>query len=240
MSDDSERLSRVGNYVLGLLEESERAAMERDMEADPALRLAVTRFAERMHALDETKASTPVSEHIWPRIAKAIEGIPQDRPAAKVITPARKPGPEKRGAWRSAAMAASIMVALGIGYLAGSTMTSTPQPVVLVVLDTPDNLPGAIFEAYADNSVRIVPLQSFVVPEGKIMQVWTLYDKSVGPVSLGTLTRAQVTMLGAHALPRPAAEQLYEITLESAPGSPTGKPTGPILVKGFAKQPAGY
>lgn len=34
-----------------------------------------------------------------------------------------------------------------------------------------------------------------------------------------------------------AAGQLYEITLEPSGGSPTGRPTGPIQVKGFAKSP---
>ena len=38
-------------------------------------------------------------------------------------------------------------------------------------------------------------------------------------------------------LPEPKAGQLYEITLEPAPGSPTGRPTGPILVTGFARYP---
>jgi anti-sigma-K factor RskA len=72
------------------------------------------------------------------------------------------------------------------------------------------------------------------------MQVWTLYDQEVGPVSLGTIGRdaAEVTLQGPR-LPRPKPDQLYEITLEPSPGSPTGKPTGPILVKGFARQPAG-
>jgi anti-sigma-K factor RskA len=37
--------------------------------------------------------------------------------------------------------------------------------------------------------------------------------------------------------PLPAGGQLYEITLEDAPRSATGRPTGPILVKGFATIP---
>ena len=68
------------------------------------------------------------------------------------------------------------------------------------------------------------------------MQVWTLYDKAVGPVSLGTLTESKVVRLGSSDLPRPSANQLYEITLEPAPGSPPGKPTGPILIKGYAQE----
>lgn len=118
-------------------------------------------------------------------------------------------------------------------------MKTVPEPVVLVVLQTPDNTTGAVFEAFADNSVKIIPLADFEVPQDKIMQVWTLYDASVGPVSLGTLSSAEVTTLKGQKLPVPAADQLYEITLEPRPGSPTGKPTGPILVKGFAKRPAG-
>ncbi|RST78411.1 hypothetical protein EJC49_25480, partial [Aquibium carbonis] len=145
----------------------------------------------------------------------------------------------RAGAWRPALMAASIAAALGVGYLAGTTLSPRPQPVVVVVLDTPDAVPGAIFEAFADDTVRIVPLQDFAVPEGKTLQVWTLYDQSVGPVSIGTLPRATPAVLRGPSQPRPQAEQLYEITLEPAPGSPTGRPTGPIIVKGFAKRPPG-
>lgn len=137
------------------------------------------------------------------------------------------------------AMAASLLVAGGLGYLVGMFSATPGRPVVVVVLQTPELTPGAVFEAFADNSVRIIPLEDFVVPDGKVMEVWTLYDRTVGPVSLGTLARSETTTLGSHGFPVPAAEQLYEITLEPSPGSPTGKPTGPILVKGFAKRPAG-
>ncbi len=59
----------------------------------------------------------------------------------------------------------------------------------------------------------------------------------MGPVSLGLVDGASSTRLDAPNLPRPKDAQLYEITLEPAGGSPTGRPTGPILAKGFAKLP---
>jgi anti-sigma-K factor RskA len=37
-------------------------------------------------------------------------------------------------------------------------------------------------------------------------------------------------------LPSPATNQFFEITLEPAGGSPTGRPTGPILFKGNAAE----
>ncbi len=135
-------------------------------------------------------------------------------------------------------MAAGVMVALGVGYFAGNLGSRQPQPLVVAVLvNQTDAAPGAIVEAFADDSVRLVPLEDFVVADDQVLQVWTLPDPATGPVSLGTFTDPHTIWLTGPQLPTPKAGQLYEITLEPAPGSPTGKPTGPILVKGFAKTP---
>lgn len=237
-ADDTERLEKAGDYVLGLLSEAERLGVERDMLGDPLLRAAVDRLSSQLHVLDDMPADA-VQPALWDRIAAQIETAGQEpaTTSADVVRLSERQA-ARPPVWRPLAMAASVVLALGLGYLAGS-MSSEPGPVVVVVLDKPDSEPGAIFEAYADNRVRIVPLEDFVVPEGQIMQVWTLYDQAVGPVSLGTLPRAESAVVKGEGLPVPTAEQLYEITLEPAPGSPTGKPTGPILVKGFAKRPAG-
>jgi anti-sigma-K factor RskA len=136
-------------------------------------------------------------------------------------------------------MAASVLVALGLGYFGGQVLTPpAPAPtMVAVLINEGDQSPGAIIEAFGDDSVRIVPLVDFAVPDGSVLQVWTLPDADTGPVSLGTLGAASEIVLRGPDLPLPAAGQLYEITLEPAPGSPTGRPTGPILIKGFAKAP---
>lgn len=240
MSDREERLARAGEYVLGTLDDAERATVEREMASDPQLRASVDRFAAQLAALDgDDVAYDPAPKTLWERVERQIAETPQAQASAAnvVVMPAM---PRRAQRWRAMALAASLMAAAGVGYLGGNFMAAHREPVVVVVLQTPQNTAGAIFEAFADNSVRIVPLEDFAVPDGKIMQVWTLYDKAVGPVSLGTLSRSQaVTLGGGQPFPTPAAEQLYEITLEPSPGSPTGKPTGPILVKGFAKRPSG-
>ena len=171
------------------------------------------------------------------RIAASISNTPQEVKvrSAKVVEIRSKPATPTGRQWM--ALAASLLVGVGFGYMGSKVLGPSEQPVVVVVLNTQQNTPGAIFEAFADNSVRIVPLQDFDVPDGKMLQVWTLYDKAVGPVSLGTMVRSDIIKLDGKALPVPADNQLYEITLEPSPGSPTGKPTGPILVKGFAKRP---
>lgn len=247
MSAEDDRIARAGDYVLGLMDEAERLRAEADMATDAEFRAAVDSLSARMAALDDTAGRDPVPDGMWAAVEARLDGADAD--ALRVSPPAgRSPASapvvdlaarRRRTAWRPALMAAGIAAAIGIGYLAGATLSPRPQPVVVVVLDTPDAVPGAIFEAFADDSVRIVPLTDFVVPEGKTLQVWTLYDPAVGPVSLGTLPRATPAVLRGPDQPLPKADQLYEITLEPAPGSPTGKPTGPILVKGFATRPPG-
>lgn len=229
-----ERLAEAARYVLGEMDETERAALEAAMADDAELMTAVTRLSAQFQALDDTAGSLPVPDGMWRRIETQL-GSEATASAAPVAGPVNR----RRTALPSwAALAASVVVAAGLGFAAGNLVTPTPEPLVIAVLiNEAAATPGAIVEAFADNSVRIVPLEAFAVPEGRVLEVWTLPDADTGPVSLGTFADTQNIRLAGVRLPKPKAGQLYEITLEPAPGSPTGRPTGPILVKGFARYP---
>lgn len=224
-----EQLERIGEYVLGLMSELEAARFEQDMRADPAMAAAVQRLQNHFSALDDTARPVEPGSSLWPSIETALTKAPAP-PATPKVTP--------RSLSQWYAMAASVVVALGLGYLAGSFSSGSRAPVMIAVLvNDADASPGAIVEAFADDSVRLIPLDRFEVPQGRILQVWTLPDPETGPVSLGTFSDPAAINLSGPDLPPPETGQLYEITLEPAPGSPTGRPTGPILVKGFAKAP---
>jgi anti-sigma-K factor RskA len=125
------------------------------------------------------------------------------------------------------------MLAIAVGLLAGR---ATPQPLVVAVLQTGDASPGAIVEAFHDGSIVVVPLRDIAVPPGRALEVWTLYDKARGPVSVGLIDSARRARFQTASLPA-REDQLYEITLEPATGSPIGRPTGPVLMKGLAAIP---
>lgn len=229
-----EKLEAAGRYVLGDMDDTERAALEEALAADTELAAAVSRLSAQMQALDDTAAPIPVPDGLWQRVEAQLGNIAPKR-ADDIAIPAsrRRMAPPP---W--AALAASVVVAAGLGFFAGNLAVPTPKPVVIAVLINEGAMtPGAIVEAFADNSVRIVPLEAFEVPEGRILEVWTLPDAETGPVSLGTFADPASIHLAGASLPQPKPGQLYEITLEPAPGSPTGRPTGPILVKGFARNP---
>ena len=106
--------------------------------------------------------------------------------------------------------------------------------MVAVLVD--GNRTGAVVHAFADGRVVLLPLTSINVPSGRTLQVWTLPSRERGPVSVGLMDRARTLELELKDLPRPGPDQLFEITLEPAGGSPTGRPTGPILFKGNTAQ----
>jgi len=138
--------------------------------------------------------------------------------------------------WKIGAMLASaacLVLAAGLGF----TLMRQPEPMVVAVLLNGAGEPQAIVEDFGNDTASIRLLSDFTVPNDKVMQVWTLPTRDMGPMSLGLLQQAQSATLAGSKLPAPHDAQLYEITLEQTGGSPTGRPTGPILVKGFAKVP---
>ena len=84
-------------------------------------------------------------------------------------------------------------------------------------------------------TARLIPLRDVAVPADRALQVWTLQDRAQGPVSVGLIEAARQSRLDLAPVPRPTQpDQLFEITLEPRAGSPTGRPTGPVLFKGLA------
>jgi anti-sigma-K factor RskA len=222
----------AGEAVLGLLPAAEAAALERRARQEAPLAGAFAFWRERLLDLDLSAPRVVPSPRLWQRIERGLDApLPADD------------GPTGAGRlWRSlgfwrglgagmATAAATLLLVLLLGLGRGGA----PAPVAVALLLSPDDgIAGAVVEAYADGSVELLPLVEIAVPQGRVLQVWTLWDPARGPVPLGLLQAAVPARLEAAGLPRPVARQLYEITLEPAGGSPTGRPTGPVLFKGLA------
>ena len=132
--------------------------------------------------------------------------------------------------FRSLAGAAAALV-LAIG-LTASLREQARKPVLVAVLMTDAAKPAAIVNVAANGRAELVPLDDISVPQGRVLQVWTLWDRARGPVSVGLMGRTQRLDLQLRDLPKTGADQLFEISLEPEGGSPIGRPTGPVLMKG--------
>jgi anti-sigma-K factor RskA len=234
MTDDL--VARAGEYVAGLMSPEEQEAFERLIATDGEARRAVAEWRTRLLALDETATQLTPSDRLWPAIEAAVG--------------AARPGSEAEPGWlariwqdvsalRLAALAgAAAALVMAVLLVAQPFGGGAGKPAVVAVLNAPNGgEAGAIVEAYADGRIRVVPLRAIPVPEGRVLQVWTLWDRQVGPRSVGLMERAQARDYATSGMPRPVDSQLYEITLEPAGGSPTGRPTGPILFVGRGATP---
>ena len=119
---------------------------------------------------------------------------------------------------------------LGRFYPSRLEVIGTAAPSVFVYLA----LAGAIVNAFSNGRVELIPLRPIDVPAGRTLQIWTLWDRAVGPKSIGVTGQSRTLQLDLEALPETVQDQLFEITLEPEGGSPIGRPTGPILFKGNA------
>ncbi|MCY1664793.1 anti-sigma factor [Rhizobium sp. SL86] len=228
--DDLEAIA--DEYVLGLLDPAEQAAVEAEANRNPALQQAIGRAQDRFLPLDMTAAPVPVPPDLWPRIEARLSPAKVNR--AEEPPPAANDN--RLRFWRRSAfggLAASLLLAIGLGW---SLMRSV-EPLVVAVLVNEAGEVQAVVEDFGSERAVVRLLTDVGLPADRTLQVWTLPSKDMGPVSLGLIDGASSTRLDPPSLPRPRDAQLYEITLEPAGGSPTGRPTGPILAKGFAKLP---
>jgi hypothetical protein len=79
MIAESDRVSRAGSFVLGLMNDTERQRAERDLEVDPVFREAVLELAGRLQVLDLAPEKNESGAEQWKLIAARIAALPQMR-----------------------------------------------------------------------------------------------------------------------------------------------------------------
>jgi anti-sigma-K factor RskA len=128
--NETDRMARAGNYVLGLMSEADRERAERDIAYDPFFREAVTSVAERMR-LENTRRAPADGGALWTAVSNRIAELPQMRglvapevvgPAAASSKPAgwRPPWRVRAPAVRLDLIAAGMIAVFALGFVAGA------------------------------------------------------------------------------------------------------------------------
>ncbi len=221
-------------YVLGTLSAARRREVQARLPNDAALRDAVDGWEARLLPLTALVDAVEPSPALWTRIENAIAPS-----VAPVRTPAKAASAWQTwwgslGFWR--AVAATGFVAASVVALLPSTGLFAPAaPQYMVVLVAPNGTaPGWVVQTSGRDTLRLVPLGTTTVSEQRSLQFWTKADDWTAPVSLGLVQPGQPLEVKLDQLPPLVPNQLFEITLEPTNGSPTGRPTGPILYIGRA------
>lgn len=221
----------AGEYVLGTLPEDERDYVQDRLQHDGALRAAVARWEARLAPLTELAEPVAPSDKLWRRISGSIDGR-RAKPAFRIRHTLR-PAWTGFNVWRglvSAGVAAAVLLSVAL-------YVRQPAPRYVVVLVAPQSqtqAPGWMVQAAGRDTVELVPLGTTSVPQGQALEFWTKADDWPAPVSLGLVQPGRTMQIPLDKLPPLVPNQLFELTLEPAAGSPIGRPTGPIQFIGRA------
>lgn len=236
--DEHDRLA--AEYVLGLLDGEERGLAERMFISDTAFQLSVEQWRRRFAEWDDTAVDLPADDALWRRVEASLATAP--RAAIRTATQSQRHASggllqalwDNLAFWRTFGLAgavAALILAAGMSFFA---VKAYRQPVLVAVLMTDTNQPGAVLRTFADGRAELTPLGDMQIPHNHSIQVWTFPNPTSAPVSVGVVQVAKTVLLNLENLPRPHSDQLFAISIEPLTGSPTGLPTGPVVMKGTA------
>lgn len=130
-------------------------------------------------------------------------------PSRKGLLGIKRPFAHQFSGWRGTVMGGALAAAMVIGYLAGQTGAPAPEPEIVSILSDPQGNASIFIEAYANRTVRILPIAPIDIPEGK-----SLVLRADGTV-IGLLPGAIESRLQGMELPLPKEGVLYAITAEA-------------------------
>lgn len=217
--ENQELLDRLAaEHVLGTLRGSARRRFERLCASSAAARGAMHRWEDDWSVLSRSLRPIQPSERVWANLSRQLFGA---RSAAPRVSRWRT--------WQLAAAASLIAVALIVGLI---VRQQQPPLQTIAVLGTDKAHPLWRIERrtqLAALTIRVVgPVQR--VP-GKAYELWAL-PRGGAPVSLGLLPAAGTSERTLNPAQRAAllAADKVAVSVEPAGGSPTGSPTGPVVI----------
>lgn len=231
MSDDDELLA--AELALGLLDATERPAAEARADRDDAFAAAVARWQARGAALVAALAEAPPPS-LWGTVAARLPG--NDTVPAHVA-------PAARG-WKFATLGATA-AALVLGVVA---IQHRPAPVVppppaapvtapmpLVAVLTGKDSKAAVGISFDPALQRLVISSTTLSPGARSLQLWIIAPKH-DPRSLGVIPRSASSRRAAGDVAELiTAGATLAISIEPQGGSPTGQPTGPVVLNGVVE-----
>ena len=236
----------AAEYVLGTLRGPARRRFERLARTDAALRAEQYFWETRLGRLARTVKPVTPAPTVWLSLQRRIEAgntVPLRRPAPEQP----KPVPMWR-IWAGMAAAAAVVAVVMIsqrGVLPGTpaitpvaqTPVTPAAPVYVAQLKVPDStMQWTVSLSLSKGQMTVAAAGDYPQLGQHSMELWWISPQ--GPVAIGLLP---VQGTGSLQLPKELVAQggiTLAVSLEPQGGSPTGKPTGPVLTSGPAVQAA--
>ena len=214
----------AAELALGLLEGDDRAAALRRQLSEPAFAREVEQWRDHFATL----------------FAGSAERVPPATVAARIEAHLDRPSSPARttpGFWRPLAMASSLLAASLTGLLlvrpdATPGIIAAPQAQMVAAMALSDGKTAPL-AAYYDPAQKMVRMPGpMPIPANRSAQLWAIHDGQP-PIPLGLFHVVGNTVVAeAKTLKAIPAGTMLAISFEPIGGSPTGKPTGPVVASG--------
>ena len=211
-----------GEYLLGTLRGRARRRFERALREEPRV---ATRLAYWQRAY-VPKPSTMIELQPPARVWKQLE---RELQLARYRTPWHR----RLGVWRAFAVAATAAVALGIGFEVLRPVETGPA-VQIAELEGKADVARVIARLSRDGrTLELRPARAVIAGQNQSYELWLLPAEGGPPVSLAVLGSLEARFpVPSAQVERLRAGGKLAVSVEPAGGSPTGAPTGPVILVG--------
>jgi anti-sigma-K factor RskA len=212
----------AGELALGVLAGEARLAAEARAAADPVFAAMVDDWHARLGDLAADATPVPPPSHAWDRIERRLFETP--RRSGRLW--------DSLGFWRWLAAGTGALAAACIALAVVVTLPGGEPPLVASLQSAAQ---GPVFLAHVDAATGklVVHVLEPQRDATHVTELWVIAGDGV-PRSLGVLNRQGETTIAVPAGLRAATTTgaTLAVSLEPQGGSPTGKPTGPVIASG--------
>jgi anti-sigma-K factor RskA len=218
MIDPNDIDGMAAEYALGTLDRADREAVASARVTDTILDQAVVDWERRLSPMIETAPEVAPPGNLYSKIEKRIFGSASQQ---AVIKP-----------WRSFAMAASLAFVLIAGAALYEKVAVNSTPQFVAILEKDHGGPNIMVSFNEKDLTLTVRSTAASAPANKSYELWLVADGSA-PKSLGVLSAEDSKSIILNNLsPTTIRNSTMAISLEPSGGSPTGAPTGPVILTG--------
>jgi anti-sigma-K factor RskA len=198
----------AAEYVLGVLDLADRAEAAARIKRDPDFAAMVTGWEFHLGGLNDGFDEAP-APNLLPQIEARL--FPQAPPPAKARF-------GLNFGWLSGAALAAVLA------LATITTLAPPRPEMVATLATADNRLSYRVTHFGD-TLQVTRVAGVPAVAGQVHELWIIAPDA-GPVSLGLLEDKPLVIT----YPTPPEGYVLAVSVEPTGGSPTGQPTGPVIL----------
>ncbi len=212
-----------GEYLLGTLRGPARRRFQRALGEEPQVALRLRHWERTSLPKHSERIAIQPSRGAWTRLDREL-GLARYRPRWF----------RRVGLWRAWAVAATLALLAAIAVPILLPGLRTAELVEIARLESADKREVLHAQLSSDRrTLRLRPIRPVIAGPTQSYELWLLPAGGGAPVSLAVLgaldARFAISPLQAEEL-RPGAK--LAVSVEPAGGSPTGAPTGPVILVG--------